>query len=153
MLKQQITDDMKAAMRGGDKERLRVIRMMMAAIKQREVDERKEPGDAEVLAIIEKMVKQRRESIAQFEKGNRPELAAAEQQEIDVLGTYLPDIKLDGTLVVAHRLDSFLKKYLNIPGELTGEIINRQNIGLTIAQIVAMWHDEHPNEQILISPS
>ena len=89
---------MKAAMRGGDKERLRVIRMMMAAIKQREVDERKEPGDAEVLAIIEKMVKQRRESIAQFEKGNRPELAAAEQQEIDVLGTYLPEPLSDAEL-------------------------------------------------------
>ena len=91
MLKQKITDDMKAAMRAGDKDRLGVIRMAMAAIKQREVDERIELSDADTLAVIEKMVKQRRESITQYEKGNRPELAAIEAAEIGILTDYLPE--------------------------------------------------------------
>lgn len=91
MLKQKITADMKDAMRAGEKPRLLVIRMAMAAIKQREVDERIELNDTDVLAIIEKMVKQRRESISQFEKGNRPELAAIEQAEIEILQDYLPE--------------------------------------------------------------
>ncbi len=67
---------------------------------------------------------------------------------LDGLGTYLPHIKLNGRLVVAHRLDPFIKKYLNVPGEFTGVIVNRQNIGLTTAELVAMWNDEHPDEQI-----
>ncbi|MEO0575723.1 MAG: GatB/YqeY domain-containing protein [Pseudomonadota bacterium] len=91
MLKNTITEDMKTAMRAGEKDRLRVIRMAMAAIKQIEVDERRELADSETLAIIEKMVKQRRESITQFEKGDRPELAAIEAAEIEILATYLPE--------------------------------------------------------------
>ena len=91
MLKQTLTDDMKAAMKSGDKARLAVIRMALAAIKQREVDERIELDDAATLAVIEKMVKQRRESISQYEKGGRPELAAAEASEIEVLQVYLPE--------------------------------------------------------------
>ncbi|MEM7765457.1 MAG: GatB/YqeY domain-containing protein [Pseudomonadota bacterium] len=91
MLKQQLTDDMKAAMRAKEKDKLAVIRMAMAAIKQREVDERIELDDAAVLAIVEKMVKQRRESISQYEKGGRPELAAAEAAEIEILQHYLPE--------------------------------------------------------------
>ena len=91
MLKQTLTDDMKTALKAGDKSRLAVIRMALAAIKQREVDERIELDDAATLAVIEKMVKQRRESISQYEKGNRPELAAAEAAEIEVLEVYLPE--------------------------------------------------------------
>ncbi|MEO1582072.1 MAG: GatB/YqeY domain-containing protein [Pseudomonadota bacterium] len=91
MLKDTITNDMKSAMRAGDKDTLGVIRMAMAAIKQIEVDSRKTLDDAGTLAVIEKMVKQRRESIAQYEKGGRPELAAIEQAEIDVLKRYLPE--------------------------------------------------------------
>ena len=91
MLKQTLTDDMKTAMKAGDKSRLAVIRMALAAIKQREVDERIELDDAATLAVIEKMVKQRRESISQYEKGGRPELAAAEAAEIEVLQVYLPE--------------------------------------------------------------
>ena len=91
MLKNTLTDDMKTAMRAGDKSRLTVIRMALAAIKQREVDERIELDDAATLAVIEKMVKQRRESISQYEKGGRPELAAAEAAEIEVLQVYLPE--------------------------------------------------------------
>lgn len=90
-LKERITEDMKAAMRAGEKDRLGVIRMLQAAIKQREVDERITLDDAAVLAVIEKMVKQRREAIAQFEAGGRADLAAKETQEIDVLKVYLPE--------------------------------------------------------------
>ncbi len=89
-LKERITEDMKSAMRAGEKERLGTIRMLQAAIKQREVDERVMLDDAQVLAVVEKMLKQRKESIAQFELGNRPDLAAKEQSEIELLTVYLP---------------------------------------------------------------
>ena len=90
MLKQQITDAMKAAMKGGDKPRLGVIRLILAAIKQREVDERIELDDAQVLAVLDKMVKQRRDSIKQYEDAGRDELAAAEAAEIGVIQAFLP---------------------------------------------------------------
>jgi uncharacterized protein YqeY len=90
-LKERITDDMKAAMRAGEKDRLGVIRMLQAAIKQREVDERITLDDSAVLAVIEKMVKQRKEAISQFEAGGRADLAAKEAQEIEVLTAYLPE--------------------------------------------------------------
>jgi uncharacterized protein YqeY len=89
-LKSQITEDMKNAMRAKDSARLSTIRMLLAAIKQREVDERIEVTDAEVLSIIDKMIKQRRDSIAQFEAGKREDLAAAERAEVALLTAYLP---------------------------------------------------------------
>lgn len=89
-LKQQLTEDMKTAMRGGDKHRLGVIRLMLAAIKQHEVDERVEQTDAMVLATLEKMLKQRRDSITQFEAAQREDLAAIERAEVTVIETYLP---------------------------------------------------------------
>jgi uncharacterized protein YqeY len=89
-LKQQLTDDMKTAMRGGDKHRLGVIRLMLAAIKQREVDDRVEQTDALVLATLEKMLKQRRDSISQFDAAGRDDLAAVERAEMVVIETYLP---------------------------------------------------------------
>jgi uncharacterized protein YqeY len=89
-LKERITDDMKAAMRSGEKERLGVIRMITSAIKQREVDERITLDDGQVLTVLEKMIKQRKESVAQFEAGNRPDLVAKETAEITLLQTYLP---------------------------------------------------------------
>jgi uncharacterized protein len=89
-LKEQIQADMKAAMRSGEKERLGVIRMLLAAIKQREIDERVESTDPVVLATIEKLIKQRRESAAQYEAGQRPELAAKELAEITVLEGWMP---------------------------------------------------------------
>ena len=89
-LKDKITDDMKAAMRAKDSARLSTVRLLLAAMKQKEVDERVELGDADVLSIIEKMIKQRRESIAQFEKAGRTELAEAEKAEIAILSGYLP---------------------------------------------------------------
>jgi uncharacterized protein YqeY len=90
-LKERITEDMKAAMRSGEKERLGHIRMLQAAIKQREVDERITLDDTQVMAVLEKMIKQRREAIAQFEAGGRPDLAAKEAVEITLLQTYLPE--------------------------------------------------------------
>jgi uncharacterized protein YqeY len=89
-LKAQIQEDMKAAMRAGEKPRLATIRLIMAAIKQREVDERIELDDAQVLGVIDKMVKQRRESIAQFAAGGRADLVATETAELTQLSAYLP---------------------------------------------------------------
>jgi len=90
-LKERITEDMKGAMRAREAARLSTIRLLLAAIKQKEVDERVVLTDADVVAIIDKMIKQRRESIAQFEQGGRPELAAAERAEIDLLQGYMPE--------------------------------------------------------------
>jgi len=81
---------MKAAMRAGEKERLGVIRMITSAIKQREVDERISLDDAQVLSVLEKMIKQRKESLVQFEAGNRPDLVAKESAEITLLQGYMP---------------------------------------------------------------
>ena len=89
-LKQQITEDMKNAMRAGEKHRLGVIRLMLAAIKQREVDERIELDDTQVLAALEKMLKQRRDSVSQFEAAKREDLAIIERDEMAVIETYLP---------------------------------------------------------------
>jgi len=89
-LKTQLTEDMKAAMKSGAKDRLAVIRLINAAIKQKEVDERVEMTDALVLAVLEKMVKQRKDSISQYEAANREDLAAIERSELAVIETYLP---------------------------------------------------------------
>jgi uncharacterized protein YqeY len=89
-LKERITEDMKTAMRAADKERLGTVRLLLAAIKQREVDERITLDDGQVLAVIEKMIKQRREAISQFESGGRSDLVAKETTEIGVLQGYLP---------------------------------------------------------------
>ena len=89
-LKQQITEDMKTAMKAKDVSRLSAIRMLLAAIKQREVDERIELDDAQILTVIEKMLKQRRDSLSQYEAANRQDLADIEKLEISVLQTYLP---------------------------------------------------------------
>ena len=90
MLKAQIIDDMKAAMKGGEKVRLGVIRLITAAIKQREVDERIELDDEQVLIVLDKMVKQRRDSIQQYTDAGREDLAAIEQAEVEIIQAYLP---------------------------------------------------------------
>ncbi len=89
-LRVQISDDMKAAMRAKDSARLNAIRLLLAAMKQREVDERIELNDGQVIEVIEKMLKQRRDSISQYEAANRQDLADAEKFEVGVLQTYLP---------------------------------------------------------------
>jgi hypothetical protein len=97
-LKGQITEDVKRAMKAGDKDRLKVLRLITAAIKQVEVDERKELDDAAVLAILNKMVKQRRESIRQYSDGNREDLADIEKAEIVIIDGYLPEPLSDAEL-------------------------------------------------------
>jgi uncharacterized protein YqeY len=90
-LKQRLTDDMKTAMKAGEKDRLAAIRLINAAIKQKEVDERVEMDDARVLAVLEKMVKQRKDSIEQYDKAGRDDLAAIERAELAIIGQYLPE--------------------------------------------------------------
>ncbi len=104
-LKAQLQDDMKSAMRARDKERLSVIRMLQAAVKQREIDERTELDDAATLAVLEKMIKQRRDAETQYRDAGRPELADAETAEIAVLEHYLPaqlsDAEIDAAIDAA----------------------------------------------------
>ncbi len=90
-LKNDIQEDMKSAMRAGEKERLATVRMILAAIKQREVDTREDVSDDDVFQVLEKMVKQRRESADQYRKGRREDLAEREEREIDLIRTYLPE--------------------------------------------------------------
>ena len=101
-LKDSITEDMKSAMKAGDKDRLKVVRLILAAIKQVEVDSRKELDDTAVLGVLDKMVKQRRDSVEQFSKGHREDLADIERAEIEVLESYLPakmdDAELDALI-------------------------------------------------------
>lgn len=100
-LKTQINDDMKSAMRAKQAQRLSAIRLLLAAIKQREVDERTELDDQQIIGVIEKMIKQRRESVAQYEKASRTDLAEAEKFELGVLQTYLPQQLSDGEIKAA----------------------------------------------------
>ncbi|MFZ5555837.1 MAG: GatB/YqeY domain-containing protein [Pseudomonadota bacterium] len=104
-LRQTISDDMKSALRAREQERLSTLRMLLAAIKQREVDERRELPDPDVLAVVEKLIKQRRESVSQFEAGGRQDLAAKERAEIEVLSAYMPpalsDAEVDGLVAEA----------------------------------------------------
>jgi uncharacterized protein len=100
-LKARISDDLKAAMRAADVARRDALRLLLAALKQREVDERKELEDPEVVGVIDKMIKQRRDSIAQFEKGGRQDLADAEQFEVGVLQAYMPQALSEDEIAAA----------------------------------------------------
>ena len=109
-LKGQITADMKTALKAGDKDRLKVVRLIMAAIKQVEVDKRTELDDSAVLSVIDKMVKQRRDSVEQFEKGGREDLAKIELAEIEVLEDYLPEQLSDA------ELDALIEEAISATG-------------------------------------
>ena len=104
-LKATVTEDMKTAMRAKDAQRLSTIRLLLAAVKQREVDERKDLTDADIVTVIEKMIKQRRDSVEQYTKGNRPDLADVEQAEIVLLLGYMPkamsDAEVDAAIIAA----------------------------------------------------
>ena len=100
-LKARINDDLKAAMRAGDARRRDALRLLLAAVKQREVDERRELTDADVVSVIDRMTKQRRESIAQFEKGGRQDLAQKEQFELGLLQGYMPQALSDAEIATA----------------------------------------------------
>jgi uncharacterized protein YqeY len=142
-LRDRITEDMKTAMRSGDKERLGHIRMLQAAIKQREVDERIVLDDAQVIAAVEKMVKQRREAIAQFEAGGRADLVAKENAEIATLATYLPaqlsDAEIDALIVeaIAQTGAASVKDMGKVMGVVKGKAAGRVDMGVVGGRIKA----------------
>ncbi|TAK85879.1 MAG: GatB/YqeY domain-containing protein [Betaproteobacteria bacterium] len=134
-LKQQIFEDMKAAMRARESARLSAIRLILAAIKQREVDERKELGDADVVSVVEKMIKQRRESIAQFESAARTDLVQAEKFELEVLSGYLPKQMTDSevqeaiTAALAESGASGIKDMGKVMALLKSRLAGRADMG------------------------
>ena len=140
-LKDQITEDMKSAMKAGEKDRLKVVRLILAAIKQIEVDTRKELDDAAVLAVITKMVKQRRDSIDQFEKGDREDLAAIERAEIVVLDTYLPEqLSADAIAslvdeVIASTGAASIRDMGKVMGQIKAKAAGRADMGAVSAVI------------------
>jgi len=142
-LKGRITEDMKAAMRSGDKQRLGVIRMITAAIKQREVDERITLEDAQVLSVLEKMVKQRKESLVQFQAGNRQDLVDKESAEIAVLQAYMPsqlgEAELDALIseTIAATGAASIKDMGKVMGIVKGKAQGRADMAAVGAKIKA----------------
>ena len=140
-LKERITEDMKSAMRSGEKDRLATIRLILAAIKQREVDERIALDDIQVLAVLEKMIKQRREAIAQFEAGKRPDLVAKENAEIAVLQPYLPtqlsEAELDGIIAeaIASTGAASVKDMGKVMAAVKAKAAGRADMGAVSARI------------------
>jgi len=140
-LKARIRDDMKVAMRSGDKSRLGTIRMLLAEIQRREVDERTELDDTGVLATLEKMVKQRRESIAQYQEAGREELAATEQAEITVLQEYLPEPLSEAEIealvdeVIAATDASGMQDMGKVMGQLKQKAQGRADMGTVSQQV------------------
>ena len=124
MLKAQIQDDMKTAMKAGDKDRLKVVRLVLAAIKQVEVDERRELEDTDVLATLEKMVKQRKDSAEQYRAGGREDLATAELAEIEILDAYLPEKLSDEELdaLIARTIEETGAQSIRDMGKVMGAI-------------------------------
>ncbi len=142
-LKQQLTDDMKAAMRGGDKHRLGVIRLVLAAIKQREVDERIELDDIQTLTVLEKMLKQRKDSVSQYVAGQREDLAEVERAEMAVIETYLPaqldDAELDALITgaIAATGASSPRDMGKVVAAVKGKAAGRADMGKVSALIKA----------------
>jgi uncharacterized protein YqeY len=142
-LKERITDDMKAAMRSGEKERLGAIRMITSAIKQREVDERIMLDDAQVLSVIEKMIKQRKESLAQFQAGNRQDLVDKESAEIALLQSYMPEQLSDDDLnsmirdAIAAAGATSIKDMGKVMGIIKGKAQGRADMAAVGARIKA----------------
>jgi uncharacterized protein YqeY len=142
-LKERITDDMKAAMRAGEKERLGVIRMITSAIKQREVDERIVLDDTQVLSVLEKMIKQRKESLAQFQAGNRQDLVDKESREITLLQTYMPsrlsDAEVDAMIAdaVAATGAASIKDMGKVMGVIKAKAQGRADMAAVGAKIKA----------------
>jgi len=142
-LKSRITDDMKAAMRAHEAARLSTIRLLLAAVKQREVDERKELTDADIVTVIERMVKQRKDSITQFEAGKRQDLADAERAELVLLEGYLPqrmsEAEIDAAVdaAVARTGASGPSGIGKVMGVLKAELAGRADMGLVSARVKA----------------
>ena len=128
-LKRQINDDMKAAMKARDSQRLSAIRLLLAAIKQKEVDERIELDDAAITAVIDKMLKQRRDSLSQYEAAGRADLAAKEQAEIDVLTQYMP------TPLTEAEIDALIEQAITDSGA-SGAAAMGKVVGLVRPQVM-----------------
>jgi len=143
-LKQDITDAMKAAMKGGDKKRLGVIRLIQAAIKQIEVDTREELDDTQVLAVLDKMVKQRRDSATQYTEAGREELAEQENYEISVLQDYLPEALSDNEIdelvkaAVTETGASSMQDMGKVMGKLKPQLQGRADMGAVSGKIKAI---------------
>jgi uncharacterized protein YqeY len=142
-LRTRLNDDVKTAMRARDKARLGVLRMAMAAIKQREVDERIELGDDDITAVIEKMIKQRRESVRQYRDGGREDLASVEEAEIEVLKVYLPEpldeAAVDALIeeVIAATGASSMADMGKVMGQIKARAQGRVDMGAVSARIRA----------------
>jgi uncharacterized protein len=142
-LKERITEDMKTAMRSGEKDRLAVIRLLQAAIKQREVDERITLDDAQITSVLEKMIKQRKESIVAFEKGARADLVAKESAEIVILQPYLPaqlgEAELDAliTEAIASTGAASIKDMGKVMGVVKAKAAGKADMGAVGARIKA----------------
>jgi hypothetical protein len=140
-LKDRITEDMKAAMRAGEKERLATIRLILAAIKQREVDERITLDDTQVLSAVEKMIKQRREAMTQFEAGGRADLVAKESAEVVILQGYLPaqmsEAEIDALIVeaIASTGAGSIKDMGKVMGVVKSKAQGRADMGALSARI------------------
>ena len=140
-LKDQITEDMKSAMKAGEKDRLKVVRLMLAAIKQIEIDKRIELDDSAVLAVLDKMVKQRRDSVEQFENGNREDLAAIERAEIQILETYLPEQLSADELaamvdeVIAATGAESMRDMGKVMGQIKAKAAGRADMGVVSATV------------------
>jgi uncharacterized protein YqeY len=143
-LKAQIQDAMKAAMKSGDKQRLAVIRLVMSAVKQVEVDERIELDDSRVLSVLDKMVKQRRESISQFQNGGRDDLVEKEQAEIDVIAEFLPQPLSDNEIesIIHSAIDqtgaASMKDMGKVMGIVKPQITGRADVGKVSGKIKAL---------------
>jgi len=142
-LKEQITSDMKDAMRAKEKERLGTIRLILAAIKQREVDERIELDDEQVLAVLDKMVKQRRDSITQYRDAGREELAAVEEAELEIIQHYLPEALSEAEIdnLIDEAISSSgaesMKDMGKVMGLLKPKVQGRADMGAVSARIKA----------------
>ncbi len=140
-LKSKIIEDMKSAMKAGEKDRLKVVRLIMAAIKQVEVDNREELDDAGVLAVLNRMVKQRRDSVEQFEKGGREDLAKIERDEIEVLKGYLPEQLSSDELmamvdeVIAATGAQSMKDMGKVMGQIKTKAAGRADMGAVSAAV------------------
>jgi len=142
-LKEKITQEMKDAMKSGDKDRLGVIRLILSAIKQREVDERIMLDDSQVLSVLDKMLKQRRESVAQFTQGNRKDLADKEEAEIKVIQAYMPaqlsEAELDQLVATAMAESgaTTVKDMGKVMGILKPKVAGKADMGAVSAKIKA----------------
>jgi uncharacterized protein YqeY len=142
-LKDRITEDMKAAMRARQAERLSAIRMLLAAIKQREVDDRVQADDALVTGVVEKLIKQRRDSVAQFEQAGRLDLATRERDEIDTLAAYLPaqadaaEIEAAVAAAIAESGAAGPQDMGKVMGLLKGRLAGRADLGAVSAAVRA----------------